>query len=101
MASHEEEVLRLAKAALESVRSLRETQTNDGNDEKTPLVTVAVPAEEVARCLFNHPEIDHGLRRGIVWVPKGNDLLAFITAFNESGEKEAVVKRIVYSKVAP
>lgn len=99
MASHEEEVLRLAKAALESVRPLRETQTNDGNDESTPLVTGTVPPQEVAGCLFNHPEIDHGLRQGIMWMPRGNELLAWIMTFDESGERE-VVQRIAYSKVA-
>jgi len=99
MAAHEEEVLRLAKAALESVRPLRETQTNDGKDENTPLVTGTVPPEEVVGCLFNHPEIDHGLRQGITWMPHGNDLVALIMTFDESGEGEAV-KRIAYSKVA-
>ena len=97
--SHEEEVLRLAKAALESVRPLRVTQRNDGKDEKTPLVTGTVPTEEVVGCLFNHPEIDHELRTGIMWKPLGNDLQAFIMTFDESGERE-LVTRIAYSKVA-
>jgi len=97
--SHEQEVLRLAKAALESVRPLRVTQKNDDGDENTPLVTGTVSIEEVVGCLYNHPEIDHKLRKGILWNLHGNDLQAFIMTFNESGERE-VAARIAYSKVA-
>lgn len=96
---HEEEVLRLAKATLESVRPLRETQTNDHKDENTPLVTGTVPATEIGDCLFNHPEIDHRLRQGMAWVVNGNSILTFIMTFTSDGEKECV-QRTTYAQVA-
>ena len=96
MAEHNnEEVFRLAEATLESVRNLRETQRNDGGDEDTPLVTGAVPAMEVAECLFSHPNIDRGLRQCIMWTPLANDLHALVVCFSDDGEREAV-NRIAY-----
>ena len=59
---------------------------DDGSDENTPLVTGIVHVQEIVACLYNQPEIDHGLRMGIMWTPSGNNLGAFIMTFNGSGE---------------
>jgi len=93
-----EEVLRLAKATLESVRELRETQTDNGGDEDIPLVTGQIPSDEILSCLHTHPDIDQNLRKRMVWMDGGDRLMVYIMIFDEDGESRAI-RRVPYATV--
>ena len=97
--AQEEEVLRLAKAVLESVRPIREGQPDDGHDPDVPLMTGTVSAEDVLYCLFDHPAIDHDLRCSIKWTPVEHHIEATMIGWDASGDTVGV-RRTAYAQVA-
>ena len=94
----QEEAYRLALAAFNSVKHLRITQEDDGVDEDTPLTAGSVEPGLVCAAIFDHEDIDHGVRKGIIWQSAGKKgIQALICTFDSEGERK-FVKRICYQQ---